>query len=104
MPLAIEYTFWNESRPEILATFGEPIVPGRESLGEAGEWTERLSCALQEAQDELAAHSCRREPGEWDVLSRGASGTNPIYDGWRWVRARLARQEFAREHSPEAGR
>jgi 1-acyl-sn-glycerol-3-phosphate acyltransferase len=104
LPLAIEYTFWNESRPDILATFGDPIVPGRESLGGAGQWTERLGNALEGTQDDLAAHSRRRDPAEWKLLNRGASGTNPIYDGWRWLRARISREAFAREHFPEAGR
>ena len=30
VPLAIEYAFWTEPRPEILVAFGEPIVPGLE--------------------------------------------------------------------------
>jgi 1-acyl-sn-glycerol-3-phosphate acyltransferase len=104
LPLAIEYTFWNESRPEILATFGEPIVPALGSLGGSEAWTERLASALEETQDELAAHSRQRDPAEWDLLNRGAAGTNPIYDGWHWLRARVARLKFAREHSPEAWR
>ena len=34
VPLAIEYTFWNEPRPEILVSFGEPIIPGNEDAGQ----------------------------------------------------------------------
>ena len=30
VPLAIEYSFWTEPRPEILVSFGEPIVPATE--------------------------------------------------------------------------
>ena len=30
LPLAIEYPFWNESRPEALARFGDPIETGRQ--------------------------------------------------------------------------
>lgn len=101
LPLAIEYTFWNEPKPEILISFGEAIFTDREKSGDALSWTQRLSAALEETQDELAARSCRREASEWLVLNRGASGVNPIYDGWRWLRARISRQEFAREHRAE---
>ena len=33
LPLAIEYSFWMEPQPEILVSFGESIVPGREPGG-----------------------------------------------------------------------
>ena len=62
------------------SSFGEPIMPGRETPGSASEWTERFSDALEETQDELAARSCRRDPAEWVVLNRGKSGVNSIYD------------------------
>ncbi len=101
LPLAIEYTFWTEPRPEILLSFGEPIIPARETSGSVGQWTERLSNALEETQDELAARSCRREPNEWLVLNRGASGVNPFYDAWRWLHSRINRQQFVREHRAE---
>ena len=104
VPLAIEYTFWDEPRPEILVSFGEPIIPGRKTPGSAQEWTKRFNDALEETQDELAARSCRRHPSEWVVLNRGKSGVNPIYDSWRWLWARISRQEFVREHRTEVMR
>ena len=104
VPLAIEYTFWNKPRPEILVSFGEPIIPGNEAPGSAQEWTKRFSDALEETQDELAARSHRRDPSEWIVLNRGKSGVNSIYDSWRWLRARICRQEFVREHRAEVMR
>jgi 1-acyl-sn-glycerol-3-phosphate acyltransferase len=104
VPLAIEYTFWDEPRPEILVSFGEPIITCRETPGNAQEWTKRFNDALEETQDELAARSCRRDPSEWVVLNRGKSGVNPIYDSWCWLRARISRQKFVREHRAEVKR
>lgn len=104
VPLAIEYTFWNEPRPEILISFGEPIIPGNEAPASAQEWTKRFSDALEETQDELAARSCRRDSSEWIVLNRGKSGVNSIYDSWRWLWARIGQQEFVREHRAEVMR
>ena len=100
IPLAIEYSFWTEPRPEILAAFGEPIVAGEMAVP-AGEWTRVFSDALEGAQDELAMRSCRRDPRDWDTLTRGKTGIGAIYDGWRRLRARLRGETFAAEHPPE---
>ena len=59
IPLAIEYAFWTEPRPEILVSFGEPIVPGAEPARLAADWTRVFSDALETTQDELATRSCR---------------------------------------------
>jgi 1-acyl-sn-glycerol-3-phosphate acyltransferase len=95
VPLAIEYTFWTEPRPEILVAFGEPIVPRTETARTEVKWTRVFTEALEAAQDELAARSCRRDAGEWLMLNRGTSGVNSIYDAWRRVRARLRGAKFA---------
>ena len=39
LPLAIEYTFWTEPRPEVLISFGQATVPRREGRRSAAEWT-----------------------------------------------------------------
>ncbi len=104
LPLAVEYAFWNQSRPEILVSFGDPIISSHEMPGDSKEWTRRFGDALESVQEELAARSCRRDSSEWIVLNRGKSGVNLIYDSWRWLRARISREEFVREHRAEATR
>lgn len=101
LPLAIEYTFWTEPRPEILISFGEATVPSREAQRSAEEWTEFFAGVLEDTQDELAGQSCRRNPFDWLVLDKGASGVSAIYDAWRMLRARLRGVAFVREHRPE---
>lgn len=101
LPLAIEYTFWTEPRPEILVAFGEAIVPSREEARSAEEWTTFFAGALEATQDELASRSCRRDPSDWLVLEKGACGVNVAYDAWRMIRARLSGAAFAREHRPK---
>ena len=98
LPLAIEYAFWTEPRPEILISFGQATVPRRELPRSAAAWTGLFAEALRNTQDELADHSCRRNPLDWFVLDRGASGVGAIYDAWRMLRARLSGTPFAREH------
>ncbi len=101
IPLAIEFAFWTESRPEILVSFGEPIVPGDGPASSAGEWTRTFTGALEATQDELAARSCRRDASEWRTLNRGQSGVGGLYDTWRWLRARLRGEKFSPEHPVE---
>lgn len=104
IPLAIEYAFWTESRPEILVSFGEAIVPGTGPARTAAGWTRTFTDALETTQDELAARSCRREPADWRILNRGRSGIGGIYDAWRRMRARLRGERFSPEHHAEVTR
>lgn len=102
LPLAIEYTFWTEPQPEILISFGEPIVPVFENASTVVGWTRTFTDALEAAQDELADASCRRRPAEWQTLNRGRAGMGGIYDAWRRLRARMRGEKFSPEHQPEA--
>ena len=101
LPLAIEYTFWTEPRPEILVAFGDPVLPGDEPGYGAAEWTDIFADALESVQNELAVRSCRREVNEWIMLNRGKSGVSGIYDSWRRLQARIHGEEFERQHCPE---
>jgi len=100
LPLAIDYTFWTEPQPEILIAFGTPIIPAQH--GAEREWTAAFEHALATAQDTLATAAAAREPAQWQALERGARGVNPIYDAWRWLRARWTGERFSRAHRAEA--
>ncbi|MBA3960754.1 MAG: 1-acyl-sn-glycerol-3-phosphate acyltransferase [Chthoniobacterales bacterium] len=86
VPLALEYTFWEERKPEVLLAFGKP----RRS---------DLLARLAETQAQLSAAAQRRLPNEWQILLQGKSGVNWPYDLWRWSRARWRGERFEREHS-----
>ncbi len=100
LPLALEYSFWNESRPEALLRFGEPLQ--KEGSGSVADWTERLEHALATTMDTLAAESMTRDPKLFQPLVRGGSGVGGIYDSWRWLRARAAGRRFDASHEGEA--
>lgn len=104
VPLAVEYAFWTEPRPEILVSFGEPISPLLEPARPGGAWTQVFTDALESAQDDLAACSCRRDPNDWLTLNRGKSGVGAIYDAWRHLRARARGETFVADHLPEVRR
>lgn len=68
LPLAVEFTFWNERLPESLLHFGEPIVVN----GESAEMLQpRLEAALLQAMDELRALAITRDPSAFTTLNRG---------------------------------
>ncbi len=104
IPLAIEFAFWTDSHPEILVSFGEPVVPGAEPTRSADEWTRALTDALETMQDELAALSCRRDPTDWRTLNTGKFGVGGLYDAWRRVHAMMRGEKFTPEHPVEVAR
>ncbi len=99
LPLAIEYTFWDERLPEALALIGDPIhfVHGvcHASTAPAGE---QVAEQLARTQDALAALSIQRNPGLFRSISRGHAGTSGIYGGWQRLQARLRGRHFVAEH------
>lgn len=101
VPLAIEYAFWTEARPEILAAFGEPVLPADSASAGGQDWTARFADSLEQTQDRLAAASLRRSAGDWLTLDKGASGISAVYDLWRWARARVQGGRFERGHQQE---
>jgi 1-acyl-sn-glycerol-3-phosphate acyltransferase len=96
LPLALEYPFWNERKPEALAYFGPPVeaAPG---LG-VDAWTSLLQDALAQAADALAAASSTRNPALFHELLRGRAGVGGIYDLWRYANAALRGKRFDPSH------
>ncbi|MEP7250044.1 MAG: lysophospholipid acyltransferase family protein [Spartobacteria bacterium] len=91
VPLAIEYAFWEERKPEVLLAFGAGEMPDA-----ATSLTERLAAT----QAGLATAVQRRQPNEWEMLLRTRSGVSRPYDLWRWARARLRGEAFRADHAP----
>lgn len=104
LPLAIEYTYWTEPRPEILISFGDPIAPANETPQPGTEWTKVFSRALEATQDELAEYSCRRRADDWLVLNSGARGINPAWNFWLRLRSLFAGEHYQPDHQTEPHR
>ena len=99
LPLATEYVFWNESRPELLLRFGPPLRADP-SLRPA-EWTQRLQEALVREMDTLAAESMSRDASRFQSVLRGSAGSDVIYDLYRRSRALLSGRRFSAAHEEE---
>lgn len=95
LPLALEFVFWNERKPEALVRFGPPVVPATRTV--AG-WQLALQQALTATMDRLAADSVSREPARFVKLLSSRSGIGGVYDQWRRARAWVAGRRFDPSH------
>jgi hypothetical protein len=86
IPLALEYPFWRERRPEALCRFGKPSV-------NEGE--------LRSTQQALAIDSIRQDPSTFVTLLEGRGGIQPVYDLWRRAAAMLKGESSSKTHDEE---
>ena len=84
IPLAVEYTFWNERLPEILVHCGSPeIFSATDEPKTAGSVDARLVNALTAASDELMQMSVMRDAGRFQTILEGRRGMASIYSVWQ---------------------
>ena len=92
LPIAFEYTFWNERLPEILVNVGEP------SVFPAGPAPHDLENCMAATLDELAAMSMTRDPAAFHTLLSGSAGIGGIYELWLQLRDALKGRKHSGEH------
>lgn len=106
VPLALEYTFWDERLPEALAMLGTPLYfqqgklvrPSRQ-FAEQQSAGQQVAMALSQTQDDLAALSARRDPALFLSLLAGSSGISGIYGAWQRMRALGRGERFHPDHT-----
>ncbi len=98
LPLALEYCFWNESKPEALMAFGDPVTAGGAS---PASWQEQLEQGLTRTMGRLAAASAARKPEAFKLVLRGTAGVGGPYDAWRRLTSALRGRRFEARHQPE---
>lgn len=98
VPLALEYTFWDERLPEILISCGEAIKISDGQLHTAAEWSDQLTAALAATQDELAALSKLRDPALFTTVLSGRVGVGAVYDAWKRFLALLSGRVYQGSH------
>lgn len=102
LPLALDYPFWSEAKPEMLAAFG-PAIPAATLLAEDREARPaRLAAALEATMDRLAQDAIARDPSRFKDLLRGTEGMGGIYQLWRRLGAALRGRRFDPRHDPRA--
>lgn len=92
VPIAIEYLFWNESKPEALLRVGEPLPLDVDRPKD--EWTNRIARALEDSMDVLAKEAISRDANLFDALTRSRTDVGGLYDIGRrlafWSRGKKA--------------
>ena len=100
IPLAVEYTFWDERLPETLLHFAAPVelAPGSSSA----EATHDLEAALTAAMGALRDASMRRDASAFTTLFTGARGTGGAYAVIRRIRGLLGGSNVKVDHTQRA--
>ena len=105
VPLALDYPFWTERKPEMLCAFGTPIEGATLAAQPREARLGTLSAALAATMDRLATDAMARDPARFVTLLRGAEGMGGVWQGWRRLRSLVRGEPFDARHDPreEAG-
>jgi 1-acyl-sn-glycerol-3-phosphate acyltransferase len=115
VPLALEYVFWEERKPEVLCRFGRAEIIGRNSErllrsvdalpgdarqpgSPAEEWTRHFERRLEVTQTDLAREVQTRNVTAFHSILTSRSGVGFVYDSWRALRALVTGKSFQRQH------
>ncbi len=97
LPIAVEYTFWNERFPELLIEFG-PLIRSADLPESKSERTATFARSLAKAQESLAEKAIARNPDAFVTISMGQSGIGGFYDFLRRIAAFLKGDRFHGRH------
>lgn len=96
LPLAIEYTFWDERLPETLLEFGQTIRVGDSTLEELEG---KLISALLATMNSLEQKALARDPSAFTLLARGSAGTGGFYALGKRLFSALRRRPYDPDHT-----
>ena len=97
LPIALEYSFWNERYPEAFACLGE-VVWGSGQERSPSEWTAMFTQSLQATVTTLSERVQQRSLRGFEALFGGNAGIGGVYDIWRATKARLQGRHWRPEH------
>jgi 1-acyl-sn-glycerol-3-phosphate acyltransferase len=98
LPVAVEYTFWQERLPEMLIWIGKSIEVSHGAQRSTSEWTTFLEERLAVTQDTLAKVSMERDTKRLRTVLKGGSGASATYDAWRQLKSRITGVPFEKDH------
>jgi len=98
VPVAIEYTFWNERSPELLLQFGAAVKCAELPQDRTARNME-LERALTTTQTRLAELAIARDPDGFTTVALGRAGIGGVYDFWRRLHASMQGRPFQDRHS-----
>jgi len=97
LPLAVEYTYWNERLPECLMLVEEPVLvrPGDTVKGVEA----RLVAALENGMDQLKSMAIARDASPFETLAHGRLGTGGFYALGKKMKAAVLRRPYQADHT-----
>ncbi len=101
VPMAVEYTFWEERQPELLIRFGEPMYVEKGDPRDHDAWTAETAQRLEQTMDRLAVAAQSRDGTRFETLLTGKAGIGGVYDLWRRGMAWLRGRRFHAGHGEE---
>lgn len=98
LPLALDYPFWGEPRPELLCGFGPPLSAASLLEQPRADRAATLGLALEACMDRLAGDAISRDPARFATLLHGREGMGGPWQAWRRLGAALRGQRFDARH------
>jgi 1-acyl-sn-glycerol-3-phosphate acyltransferase len=99
IPLALEYGFWDDSRPHIFGQFGDHLNCEQSRLVDKSACKEHLTQMLRKTQRELASAVIKRDPQPFNYLMSSHAKRLSWYDFARKWAAWLKGRSFDPRHS-----
>ena len=98
VPLAIEYTYWDERLPEILCSVGTPLYFTQDDVAGSDARNAELESAMTSTQEELAQRAMQRDATLFTSVLAGRAGVSAIYDLWQRAQSALRGKPYIAEH------
>jgi 1-acyl-sn-glycerol-3-phosphate acyltransferase len=99
VPVAIEYTFWDERLPEVLCSIGEPLFFPASDHQTTAVRNRQLQEAMTATQNELASRAMKRDGALFTSIFSGSAGVGATYDLWQRVKSAMSGRPYAAEHA-----
>ncbi|MBR0652168.1 glycerol acyltransferase [Roseomonas terrae] len=101
VPLALDYPFWSERKPEMLAAFGQPVPAASLLALDRDARIASFATALADTCDRLTQDAITRDPSRFETILQGREGMGGVYQLWRRAGAMLRGQRFDPRHTPD---
>ena len=101
VPMALDYPFWDERKPELLVRFGAAVsATALRPLDRKARHAE-LAGRLASTMDGLATEGMDRKASAFTTLIEGRVGVSGFYDAWRHARAAVGGERFNAAHGEQ---
>ena len=98
VPLALEYTYWDERLPEILCSVGSPIQFENSDAVTTQSRNDELESAMLVAQEELSTRAMKRDAALFTPVFAGRAGVSTSYDLWQRMQSAVRGKPYIAEH------